>query len=99
MPDIEFYDGVSTGQQIDESVQKGIVTVNLGTVSALPVTVNNANILESHVVLYALIGTPSAQNGQWAVTTSNGSLTVSGSIRRSTSVVLYLGRNAQTVSA
>lgn len=93
-----YYDGASTGAQIDESVQKGIVVVNCGTISVLPATISNANILASHVVLEALFGTPSAQTGDWTVATSAGSLTISGNISGSTTLTLYLGRAAQTIS-
>ncbi len=93
-----YYDGASTGAQIDESVQKGIVVVNCGTISVLPATISNANILASHVVLEALLGTPSAQTGDWTVATSAGSLTISGNISGSTTLTLYLGRAAQTIS-
>ena len=97
MAELEFYDGASTGAQIDESVQRGIISVNCGTVSSLPFTKNNANILASHVVLAAVLGTPFAQQDNWTVATSDGSLTISGTITGSTTVVLYLGRAAQTV--
>lgn len=93
-----YYNGASTGAQIDESVQKGIIQVNCGTITSLPFTKSNANILASHVVLAAVLGTPSAQTGAWTVATSNGSLTVSGNINGSTTLTLYLGRAAQTVS-
>lgn len=97
MPDYEFYPGASTGQQIDEEVQKGLVVINCGTVSSLSFTKDNANILADHVVLKAELGTPSAQTSDWTVATSAGSLTISGSIDGSTTVKLYLGRAAQSV--
>lgn len=75
-----------------------IVTVNLGTVSSLPVTVNNAKITASHEVIRAELGTPTAQTGDWTVTTANGSLTMSGSISGSTTVLLTLGLSGKTVS-
>ena len=75
-----------------------IITVNLGTVSSLPVTVSNANIKASHEVIRAELGTPLAQMGNWTVTTANGSLTMSGSISGSTTVLLTLGLSGKTVS-
>ena len=93
-----YYNGASTGAQIDETVQKGVIVVNCGTITSLPFTVQNTNILASHVVLQAIFGTPGAQIGAWTVATSNGSLTISGSINGSTTLTLYLGRAAQTVS-
>lgn len=75
-----------------------IVTVNLGTVSSLPVTVSNAKIKASHEVIRAELGDITAQVGDWTVTTANGSLTMSGSISGSTTVLLTLGLSGKTVS-
>lgn len=91
MNELDFYDGASTGQQIDDAVQKGIITVNCGTVSSLPKTVSNSVITQNHIVLYSELGTPSAQTGDWTVTTANGSVTISGSISGSTTLKLTLG--------
>lgn len=79
-------------------LDKEIIIVNLGTVSSLPVTVNNAKITANHEVIRAELGTPSAQTGDWTVTTANGSLTLSGSIIDSTTVLLTLGLSGKTVS-
>ena len=96
--ELEFYDGASTGQQIDETVQKGIIAINCGTISSLPYTKNNANILANHVVIGWTLGTPSAQKGDWTwEIASAGSITISGSISGSTTLVLYLGRVGQTI--
>lgn len=93
-----YYDGASTGQQIDDTVQKGIVTVNCGTITSLPFTVTSANILSSHKVAAYRLGSPSAQASEWTITTANGSLTITGTINGSTSLTLELVRVAQTVS-
>lgn len=75
-----------------------IIVVNLGTVSSLPKTVSNAKITADHVVIQAELGTPSAQTGDWTVTTSAGSVTLSGTISGSTTVTLVLGNSGGTVS-
>lgn len=98
MPDYEFYEGASTGAQIDAEVQKGLIVVSLGTVSALPVTKSNANILADHVCVNYVLSRASAMGGDWTVTTANGSVTVDGTLNNSTTITLYLGRAAQTVS-
>lgn len=67
-----------------------VLVINCGTVSSLPKTVTDANIEDDMVVLNSEIGTPSAQTGDWTVTTSAGSLTVSGTISGSTTLKLYL---------
>lgn len=60
--------------------------------SSLPQTITNSNITSSHVVLNSVLSNPSAQTGDWTVTTSDGSLSISGSISGSTTVTLYLMR-------
>lgn len=87
MDELEFYNGQLTGDEID----KRIVSVNCGTISSLPHTVTNANILAKHVPIRWTFGTPSAQAGDWTVTTSAGSLTISGAIRGATTLTLVLG--------
>lgn len=98
MADYSFYEGASTGAQIDETVQKGIILVNCGTVSSLPFTKSNANILASHQVVAVDLSRPDAVQGNWTVETSDGSLTISGNITTATTVKIYLARVAQTVS-
>jgi len=66
------------------------LVIDCGTVSSLPKTVTDANIEDDMVVVNSEIGTPSAQTGDWTVTTSAGSLTVSGTISGSTTLKLYL---------
>lgn len=58
--------------------------------SSLPITITNSAITSDMVVVNSELGTPSAQTGDWTVTTSNGSLTVAGSISGSTTLKLYL---------
>lgn len=59
-------------------------------ISSLPYTVTYSNITSDMVVLKAELGTPSAQTSDWTVETSDGSLTIDGSISGSTSLKLYL---------
>ena len=87
MDELEFYNGQLTGEEID----KRIVTINCGTISSLPHTVSNANILAKHIPIGWLFGTPSAQTGNWTISTSAGSLTISGTISGTTSLTLVLG--------
>ena len=97
MAEYEFYDGASTGQQIDNMVQKGIITINCGTISSLPFTKSSAYITADHVLLSAYLGTPQAQTGNWTVTTSAGSLQITGNINGSTTCVLTLGLRGASV--
>jgi len=85
--ELEFYNGQLTGEEID----KRIVSINCGTISSLPHTVTNANITAKHVPLMWRFGSPTAQNGDWSVSTSAGSLTISGEINGSTALYLIMG--------
>lgn len=68
----------------------GVVEVSASSVSSLPATITNAAILEDHVCVKAVLSNPSAQTGDWTVTTANGSATISGTINGSTDITLYL---------
>ena len=66
--------------------------VSCGTISSLPTTISNSGITADMVVVESVFGTPSAQTGDWTVTTAAGSLTVAGRISGSTTLTLYLMR-------
>lgn len=63
--------------------------------SSLPVTFENAAITADMVVLNYVLSNPTAQINNWTVTTAAGSLTISGQVRGSTTITLYLGRCEQ----
>lgn len=71
-----------------------VLVLNIASFSSLPKTVTNANITSAMEVIKAELGTPSAQTADWTVTTSNGSLTISGTsaISGSTTLKLYLAK-------
>ena len=71
--------------------------VNIASFSSLPKTVSNAAIKADHIVIHSELGTPSAQTGDWTVTTAAGSLTISGTISGSTTLKLILGRAGKTI--
>ena len=66
------------------------LVVSVASFSALPQTITNANIEDDMVVVNSVLSNPSAQTGDWTVTTSSGSLTISGSISGTTTATLYL---------
>jgi len=70
-----------------------VLVVSCGTISTLPSTINDDDITEDMVVVNQTLGTPAAQTGDWTVSTSNGSLTISGSISGSTTLTLYLSKS------
>lgn len=80
-----FWDGVKAAINAIKTVE-----VTSSSFSSLPVTISDSNITADHVVVNSVLSNPSAQTGDWTVTTSTGSLTISGSISGSTTVTLYL---------
>lgn len=71
-----------------------VVVATSSSFSSLPQTLSDSNITANHVVVNAVLSDPSAQTGDWTVTTGNGSATVSGSISGSTTLTLYLAMKA-----
>lgn len=70
--------------------EQSVLVIEISPFTALPQIVTNENITDDMVAVNAVLGTPSAQTGDWTVTTSNGSVTVTGSISGETSLTLYL---------
>lgn len=71
---------------------------NCGTISSLNwtnSTIDN-NITENMVVLKAELSNPAAQTSDWTCTTTNGYVTISGTISGSTNVLLYFGVSLST---
>lgn len=66
------------------------LVVSVPSFSALPQTIINANIEDDMVVVNSVLSNPSAHTGDWTVTTSSGSLTISGAISGTTTATLYL---------
>lgn len=70
--------------------RKSPLYLNCGTVSSLPVTRSGNAINQNMICTKAELGTPSAQTGDWTVTTADGSVTIDGTISGSTTVKLVL---------
>ena len=66
------------------------VLVNMGTISSLPVTKAAPGVTGKMVVATYELGTPSAQTGDWTVTTDTDRVTISGAVSGSTTVTLVL---------
>lgn len=69
------------------------VLVISDTVSSLPKTITDDNISSDMVVINSELGTPSAQTSDWTVETSDGSLSISGTISGTTTIKLYLEKS------
>lgn len=70
------------------------LVVTLSSVSSLsvryPSSGTDDSITSDLVVLNSVLSNPSAQTGDWTVTTYDGYLTVAGSISGTTNITLYL---------
>ena len=87
------YKIVTKISSMDADIAKlGTVVVSTSSVSSLPVTISDADILADHVCVKAELSNPSAQTADWTVTTSAGSAVISGTsaIRGTTDITLYL---------
>lgn len=82
------YDG--TNWLIDSSSRAGVIVVSKSSVSSLSTTISDSNITSKHVVVASTLSNPAAQTGDWTVTTSNGSLSIAGSISGTTDITLVL---------
>lgn len=61
------------------------------SVSSLPKDIQAPGVITADMeVIHSVLSNPSAQTGDWTVTTSAGSLTISGSISGTTNITLYL---------
>lgn len=78
------------GKITDLLSEKRTIKVEIASFSSLPKTVNDSRIKSTDEVVESILGTPSAQSSDWTVTTSDGSLTISGTISGSTTLTLYL---------
>lgn len=74
----------------------GTLVLDIASFSSLPLRVpssgTNSAITSDLVVVNSVLGTPSAQTGDWTVTTNAGYLEVAGTISGSTTLKLYLLR-------
>lgn len=83
---------------LQESIDSHGLLVLTGTVTMLPFTITNAAITENMVVVNSIIATEGAQTAEWTVTTSAGSLTItgaSGALVGTTDITLYLMEQQQ----
>lgn len=76
-----------TGQQIQDLMDYFVIHDTV-TVSSLPLTRTKEGMTAKHKMVYARLGTPSAQTADWTVTPAAGQYTISGSISGSTTVDL-----------
>lgn len=94
MTNVIGYSGTTTpskGTIISQLSVGNDISVNIPSFSSLPQTITNSLITNKHKVYESILSNPSAQTGDWTVTTSAGSLTIAGTISGSTALELLLG--------
>lgn len=69
-----------------------IIVIDVASFSTLPVTVYSTLITADHYILNSTLSNPEVQTGDWTVTTSMESLTISGDISGSTTAHFVLGK-------
>ena len=74
----------------DAAVDATKTTITINSVSSLPKTVSDASITEPMKVVQSTLSNPAAMTSDWTVTTSDGSLTITGSISGTTNIELLL---------
>lgn len=87
---------IATTEFVQTAVEKSeTLVIDIASFSSLPKTVSNSNIESDMVAVNMILGTPSAQTGDWTITTANGSFTISGTsaISGSTTATLYLTKS------
>lgn len=75
---------------VDTNYSKGMYSVFKTSVSSLPTTITDARISENDLPFGLNLQYPEAQTGYWTVTTSNGSLQITGTIGKTTNVTVFL---------
>lgn len=74
-----------------KSINNRIIVIDIASFSSLPVTSYSDLITADHYLLNYYLSSPTAQSSDWTVTTSDGSVTISGTISGSTTAQLVLG--------
>ena len=90
MPDVDFYTGAYSGQQIDQRLGNMVVVVS-GTITSDNKQITDGKILGAHVPIGVFSSVPAAQCTPWTVKTYDGYLTIEGDVYGSTVLTLILG--------
>lgn len=70
-----------------------VLVISMNNISNLSTSVTDARITSDMVVINSVLSNPSAQTGDWTVTTGTGTLTVAGNISGTTNITLYLAKS------
>lgn len=70
--------------------RREILIVTENNVDVLPKTITNSNIENDMIPISMDLSVPSAQSGDWTVSTTTGSLNINGTISTTTNIILYL---------
>ena len=84
--------GTETSKVSASELSGGVLVVE-DSISSLPKTITDSNITSDMVAIKAELGIPSAQTSDWDVVTSDGSLTISGTVSGTTTIKMYLAKS------
>ena len=82
---------------IKSNIIARVLIVNCGTITSLPTTIYRSDIKSDMYVEAFEFGNGSAKKSAWTVKTTNGSLTISGSMSGSTTLVLHLAHGKESI--
>ena len=91
--DMQTYVGTTMLEEYIKQ-QTRVIKVSKSSVSSLPTTITDSGITNKMECIKAVLSNPAAQRSDWTVTTSNGSLQISGTISGTTNITLYLDETA-----
>lgn len=83
-------DNGSATYKIDANSLVGVLELSVESVDTLPQTISNAKITADMKAIHSILSNPSAQASDWTVTTSAGSVVISGTINGTTDITIYL---------
>lgn len=75
---------------IDTAFGRNNVYLSVSNLNALPYTITNSKVTTRHRVVSMVLSNTQAQPSDWAYSTANGSVTISGTISGTTNVYLCL---------
>lgn len=88
--DLLLSDINGNSDKIDTVIGRNNVFISISNLSALPYTAGNSRITANHRVVNMVLSNAAAAPSDWTYTTTNGSVTLSGTISGTTNVFLYL---------
>lgn len=88
--------GIGYALDARQGAELKVLRVSKNSVSSLPTTITDSRITADMYCLHSELSNSGAQIGDWTVTPSSGSLTISGTISGTTHITLYLAHGKES---